>query len=304
MKTPLISRLKWKHRAVGMAQVVGLVLLLAGPAACADETNPPPAGECALVKHRVEVVVAPPADTPAKSDINLTIGKDFVDQTLPAQGASIRSQEYASAVDLLKSQLAESECLRLVETLQAAGASDAAQSVQRPLILYGRFMTQAKGFAAYLRVINRADHTLLAKGDGRGDNLAEAIGAGLRQVEKELLNRRWRCRVSDVANGRLLIPYGRLDGLRKGQWLVGHAIAAEGRKADSPVDEALILKHGTRAGRYRIVEVGEEVTALQPLDNSPMLAVGDVLEAPPVALHEIHRSRSSTIWDKIYENKK
>ena len=159
-------------------------------------------------------------------------------------------------------------------------------------------------YVSYLRLTGATGHALLAKGDGTGASLAEAIAGALGQVEKELLKQAWRCRVTDTAGGKLIIPYGRFDGLRKGQMFLGYAMTAEAQKEETPVDELLLLKHGSRAGSYRVVEVGEEFTSLEPIENSATLKKGDVLEVPAADLQESHRSRSSVIWDKIYEKKR
>ena len=259
-----------------------------------------------VLKHRVEIVTPPPAESGKEAlDMELSRRKD----SLLDEGVAISRAEWATAVDVLKEQMAGSEILRLVEAVAHAPAGKPGKEKsapdEPPLVLQARFGASGQTRLVLLRLSKRGHGYLIASAKASGLMMDAAVRGALTQIEKELVLHAWRCRVLDADGDKLIIGRGHFDGLRRGQVLTGYNLSPKGREAAGQSDEFVLMKFGTRAGSYEIDEAGQDFSRLKPVGQSLALAAGDLLEIPAVYLRDTNDvTRGTRIWDRLYPEKK
>ncbi len=265
------------------------------PAADKAETKKP---SYPLLKHRLEL-----AEGRFSVEPGVPVYKDFgQEEILLDSDTFIQVRECASSVDLAKAVIARSDIFRLTETPmnRTATNNSGIDDSEVALTLGAKFIRLKDEYHVFFHLMTKEKGNLVASAHGVARSLEQAIESALRPLERAGLCQPWRCRVLDVSNDRMLIERGRLDGLAADQFLSGYSLAESSGESEREPVELLLLKRGRHVGHYRVVEVGEEFTALKPHEQSPMLKKGDVLEVPPVVLLDVPRSRESILWDGIY----
>ena len=272
--------------------------------ASVQAADTPIASDFPVLKFRAEVVTEPVAAQPDQVHVALGVNTNLPDRLVPGEETLINRQDWASAVDMLKKMLAESEVLRLVEPpifMTESANTNAPTATEASMSIHAKFARRAADSVVHLRLASQPGGLLLVAANASEASMSKATEKALRQIERELLKMPWHCRVAENHEGKAVIYRGRLDGLRKGQKLLGYTLSAEGQKDRTRPDELLIKLHSSARGNYQVAEVGEFFSLVTPLENSGPLAAGDILEVPALKLRDTQRSPARTKWDAIYD---
>jgi hypothetical protein len=255
-----------------------------------------------VLKHRVSVVSLSELSRD-KQKASLVLKNPDPLVYFQEEGVMMDLNDWASVVDLAKSELTKSDCLRVMELPKSLSRKDidANSSEQPALVMLLSYGTAGKERRLYSRLIELSSGQSVFSTESAGPDLRIAVRESLRKIENWLLTQAWRGRVIGVRNDEMVINRGRLDGLREGARLIGYSLkgAAKGTKES---EEALLLRYGDRLGTYTVVEARNNYAKVKLTEGKRLLAEGDILEMPEMRLIERDiRTRGNRMWDKIYE---
>lgn len=253
-----------------------------------------------VLKHPVAVIAVPAGgnsmQVPAFIE-KLEIWKNMKTDA----GVALPVEEWATTLDLLKQQISDSNVLRVMEM-----PADNNKNSMPDYLLMAKFGTTPEGGKrVFLRLADPISGAVYSSASGAGLKFDEAIRQAMKTVENDAATCAWRCRIAEVSgNNTMIINRGRIDGVRNGDSFQGWKIAPEGNANPAMPIELLLMKHGQKAGQYRVVEEGRLFSKVEPVGEAPMLNPGDVLEQPEIWLKDKKReSRAKRVWDKIYDKK-
>lgn len=199
-----------------------------------------------------------------------------------------RALEEAGLRDHLLNLLGRSSVFRLVD-----------QPAEADLILSFRVDRSSSVPRLFLNLKNRSNGASLHLFDAVLSPLPSAIAEGRRVFEQKLLTRAWTAPVIRQNANKLIIRRGSRDGLRLGAILNGFAVPDESNAEEDP--EMLIALAGEPAGRYKLVNLREEIATFEPIEGAPVLAPGSILEAPAMPISEDPApTRQRTAFDALY----
>jgi len=260
-------------------------------------------------RHRVAVLTVPRDATEGETPPAFVLKSDEWKALLARDGIAIGENEWAGAGDLLKAAIAGSGLLRAVDMPASwkSGKTEPGRDAKAPdALLLARFGVGDRGRSVFLRLVDPHAGTALAQVDARAQNMKSAVEKALKDLEDEISLLAWRCRITGVAAAgkAMVIDRGYLDGLREGQRFVGYALEGEAKEHAGLSDERALMLHGRKRGMYELAEVGQNVSRVEPVDDAPALAVGDVLQLPEIRLGDrVRRSRGRRLWDKLYRKR-
>ncbi|MBW1743722.1 MAG: hypothetical protein JRJ47_09890 [Deltaproteobacteria bacterium] len=261
-----------------------------------------------VLKHRVQVVAVPPDRTEKEGITTFVLETEGWKALLLEEGISISKDEWASALDLLRTETASSSVFRLVKSgigvLRKGGTQGHADSDSAlpPLFLLARFGVGTSGNRVFVNLVDGSTGNTILTADDVAESMQEAIRKALVELEEEAALMPWRCRVVGQTKNAIVIDRGYLDGLRKGQQLIGYSMNPEAKKHVGMAPELLIMQFGTRRGSYEISDEGQEFAKATPVAGAPLLSDGDFLELPAIRIPDRQRdNRGRRVWDKLYD---
>lgn len=260
-------------------------------------------------RHRVAVLTVPRDATEGETAPAFVLKSDAWKALLAREGVAIGESEWAGAGDLLKAAIAESDLLRSVALSASwkSGKEAPRRDAQGPdALLLARFGVGDRGRLVFLRLVEPYSGAALAHADARAENMRRAVEEAIEDLEGEVSLLPWRCRITgvDEAGTAMVIDRGHLDGLRRGQRFDGYALEGKAKDGVDVSDERALMLRGRKKGQYELTEVGQNVSRLTPVDEAPVLAVGDVLQLPEIRLGDrTRRSRGRRLWDRLYRKR-
>jgi len=285
---------------------------LLSPSACLAEKgaeSSPESGALASVppKRRVALIAVPRDGQSTDSCPRFIVGLEPWKALLLQEGVTLKEEEWASASDLTKVAIGGSGLFRVVEVPPAWRDGkefpkwNASANNLPDQFLFARYTVGTRGRGIYLRFVDPYSGATLAQSQSTASDMSIAIRRALAELENEVALLPWRCRITGVRNGTMVIDRGYLDGLRDGQQFVGYAIDRTSKGTVAVADEQSLMVYGTKTGSYRLVETGRNFSKVQPVRGAPLLDKGDVLELPEIRLKDRTRnSRGKRLWDKLY----
>jgi hypothetical protein len=262
-----------------------------------------------VLKHRVEIHAVPP---PERRDENVNV---FIIKTeawrelLLDESVTIEPHEWINIQDLIKREVSSSDIFRVTNNglarLKGEESSElkAIDVVGAPLIMLVKFGIGQRGKGLFIYLVNAGTGNTLYTTSAWGQDMRTIIRKMLAELEEKVLFMAWRCKVVDRRGNEMIIDRGRLDGISKGQKLIGYSISADAWKSPPVSQELFLMKYGTRRGVYVVSEEGEEYSKISPQDSAPMLREGDIVEMPAITFKKRERdTRGRRIWDKIYRD--
>lgn len=251
-----------------------------------------------VLRHRVAVVALPPSGGPTNQANTILVKSEAWQALLLNEGVTITADEWATAVDLTKATLGESDTFRVVEM---TGAGDAVENAPG-LVLLARYGVGLNGTRAFFRLVEAKSGTLLTSADATATAMKIAIEKALSKIQSEAALMPWRCHVVGVNGDLMVIDRGRLDGIRAGQEFIGYSLDKAATNATALPDEQRIMQYGKRTGTYKVVEEGQVFSKAQATENAVALKAGDILELPEIRMKDRGReSRGKRVWDNLYE---
>lgn len=251
-----------------------------------------------VLRHRVAVIALPPSGGSTNQPNTILVKSEAWQALLLNEGITITPDEWATAVDLTKAALGESDTFRVVEM---PGAGDASENAPG-FVLLARYGVGLNGTRAFFRLVEAKSGTLLTSADATATAMKTAIENALTKIQSEAALMPWRCHVVGVNGDLMVIDRGRLDGIRAGQEFVGYSLDKAATNAAAVPDEQRIMQYGKRTGIYKVVEEGQVFSKAQAKEDAVALKAGDVLELPEIRIKDRERgTRGRRVWDKLYE---
>jgi len=251
-----------------------------------------------VLQHRVAVVALPPSGGTTNQANTILVKSEAWQALLLNEGVTITPDEWATAVDLTKATLGQSDTFRVVEM---PGAGDAAENAPG-LVLLARYGVGLNGTRAFFRLVEAKSGTLLTSADATAAAMKTAIEKALSKIQSEVALLPWRCHVVGVNGDVMVIDRGRLDGIRVGQEFVGYSLDKAATNAMALPDEQRIMQYGKRTGSYKVVEEGQLFSKAQAKEDAVTLKAGDILELPEIRMKDRGReSRGKRAWDNLYD---
>ena len=260
-----------------------------------------------VLRHRIQIVAVSPDKKEREGVDSFILKTDGWRALLLHEGVSINQEEWANALDLFKIEAGKSSVFRLVNIgidrakKEGAEQDDCSERTSQPLFILARFGVGTVGNRVFINLIDGSTGNTILTADHFGASMQQAIRKALVGMEEEVALMTWRCRVVGQGKNAMIIDRGRLDGLRRGQQLIGYAMDANAKQKAGMDPELMIMQFGTRKGLYEISEEGQEFCKATPVANAPLLSTGDILELPSVKIPDRQRdTRDRRVWDKIY----
>ena len=277
------------------------------PSSLFGENTNPALNQSFVLRHRLAVV---PISSYSKKKPEVSALIKILDPKIlfPEEGVIIPIEDWATVIDLTKSEVDKSDFMRLVE-LPAINEKRGQKSKlfssladELDLILLVKYGAAGNKRRVFFRLLEADSGHLITTTDKTSLELSEAVHNALAEIEDHLLTMAWRCRVIAVTNKQMIINRGRVDGLREGVELVGYSIKKQASVDVQEPEELLIMKYGEKKGLYKVIETRNEFSRIVPAnEGGQILSIGDILEMPEVRLKERDiKSRGSRVWDKIY----
>jgi hypothetical protein len=252
-----------------------------------------------VLRHRVVVIALPPSGGSTNQANTVLVKSEAWQALLLNEGVTITPDEWATAVDLTKATLGESDTFRVVEM---PGAGDAAENAPG-LVLLARYGVGLNGTRAFFRLVEAKSGSLLTSADATATALKTAIEKALSKIQSEAALLPWRCHVVGVNGDLMVIDRGRLDGIRVGHEFIGYTLDKAATNATALPDEQRMMQYGKRTGIYKVVEEGQVFSKAQGKENAVALKAGDILEQPEIRMKDRGRaSRGRRVWDGIYQH--
>jgi hypothetical protein len=251
-----------------------------------------------ILRHRVAVIALPPSGGSTNQPNTILVKSEAWQALLLNEGITTTPDEWATAVDLTKAVLGESDTFRVVEM---SGASDNADNAPG-FVLLARYGVGLNGTRAFFRLVEGKSGTLLTSADATAPAMKTAIENALSKIQSKAALMPWRCHVVGVNGDLMVIDRGRLDGIRAGQEFVGYSLDKAATNTAAVPDEQRIMQYGKRTGIYKVVEEGQVFSKAEAKGNAVALKAGDILELPEIHMKDRGReSRGKRVWDNLYE---
>ena len=273
------------------------------------ETPANPAMQDTTLRQRVAVVAVPPtADSAAGSSPDFVVAFEAWKVLLDKEGVTISPGDWATALDATKSIVGKSDVMRVMELplawrqLKSAPGITPGETQSPALLLLSRFGISSSGRTAYFKLADPYTGAVMADATATAPDMVQAIRNALAEIEGNLAMMPWRCHVTGVREQQMVIDRGYIDGLRQGNELQGYSMDSVENSARAAMsDEEFLMTHGTKAGVYRVIEVGQNFSKVEPVDNAPVLKAGDILQTPEIRFQDrLRKSRGRSAWDKLY----
>jgi len=259
-----------------------------------------------ILKQRVYVLTFPHSGKIA-DEHSFIIKTEAWKTLLLKEGITIDTDDWAKAVDFLNLEISRSKVFRPVFNqygiIQNLGSSATKVTINDlPLVLLAKFGVGIKGKGSFIYLIDGKSGNTLYAINSWEKSMGECIRKAVVELEEKVSFLAWRCFIMDRADNFMIIDRGRFDGIRKGQKFIGYRISQKQAGSFSMDLEFILMKYGIKVGIYHVIEEGEEFSKVAPMDNSPLLEVGDILEVPAIVLQDRERNiRGRKLWDNIYK---
>lgn len=260
-----------------------------------------------ILRHRLAVL---PISSKSGTAPSMTTLIKILDSRIifPGEGVTISTEEWATIIDLTKSEISKSNYLRLVD-LPIDGDKKAKESKpislvsdEADLILFVSYGVDKNRKRFFFQLVEAFSGSLIYTAEANAPEIGEAIRKALFDIDDRLLRMPWRCEIISVTGKHMIINRGDIDGLKEGIELVGYSMKSQPKSGKPESEELRLMKYGNKKGLYRVVEVQSNFSKIVPSAGNENLAKGDILELPQIKIRDRDmKTRGRQMWDKIYK---